>query len=448
MVKAMSGNDRPYVTMSKCHKAIKLKLPTIEKHDVSTDDGRIECGCKPQHSPAVVFRNMPLALLLVVAQALPGCSPIQNSARWQRLDGPEPALTSTGTDGVAEFAKQQAEVATSLISLAGLTPPLQPGSPQWRDVAEAGATYVDNVCDQYIDAIFWFDRWRGSAKSGLALTGATAASALALLDAATTTVALTAAAFGLTGGLIDVGANSVLYSIEPSAVRVALKRAQAAYRDDLATKTITSQGAAIAAAQGYLSLCLPPALETLVNTAVTTADIRTGPTMPGNPVPQVLVNPSFRADQPPPAEPALPPAEQPAGARNAVERSMRIGTLRTIQDAICVPVTGAVDPATVKAIGEWRVATHRTDDGAPLSESERALLPSLGPCDRKIYRNAFERFSYPDAPSITALQRQIEVAPTGILDDATRTRIKQLHAQLGLAASDEISPAFLAQIAP
>lgn len=398
-------------------------------------------------SAAAAVRLFSLSVLLAMVQALPGCSPIQDSARWQRLAGPEPALVDAGSDGVQAFANQQTKVATSLISLAGLTPPLQPGSPQWRDVAEAGATYVDNVCDQYIDAIFWFDRWRSGAKSGLALTGATAASALALLNAATTTVALTAASFGLTGGLIDVGANSVLYSIEPSAVRVALKRAQAAYRNDLSTKTITSQGAAIAAAQGYLSLCLPPALETLVNTAVTTVDIQTGPTTPGNPVPQVLINPSFRADQPPPAEPVLSAVDQPVNARNTVERSITIGTFRKIQNVVCVPATGVVDPPTVKAIGEWRVATHRADDGAPLSEAEIGVLRKLEPCDRKVYRNAFERFTYPDAPSISKLQKQIGATPTGVLDDATRARIRQLHTESGLVATDEISPAFLAQVA-
>ena len=236
---------------------------------------------------------------LPTAFCLIGCT--DTAERLRDLNGLSPQLSSTD---IQAYTAQQQSIINSLVSLAKPNATTLPptGSGDWYIVVVAGADYVDQKCDSYINALFWFNRWRNSAKSGVALTGAATAAAMGVLRSSTQAISLTATAFGLATGLIDIDSNTVLYSIDATALRTVLHKAQNAYRDALATRKADYTGPAFAiqAIQGYLGICLPAGLESLINNSVATASVQANQTASGNPVPSLTVNP------PAATQPALP----------------------------------------------------------------------------------------------------------------------------------------------
>lgn len=402
------------------------------------------------------FLHVGLALLLI---GLTACNPLRTRELYAQLEGPRPELDSEDLEG---FAERQSGAVDQLLILAGLQQKPAPGSNDWQAVVDAGILYVDQVCEEYIGALFWFDRWRDSAKSGVALTGASASAAMGILGAAAEAIALTATAFGLTTALIDVGANTVLYNIEPSAVRSALEQAQAAYRDGLAQRDglYDNQAAALAAVQGYLALCLPASLETMINTAVAQADIGETVTDLQNPVPSIRVRPrelDVRAPLPPP--PPIPLESRIEGAQGD-ELALPREQGRIIQSALCVTPDGAFGQNTRDAIALYRRARSglSADDPTlrqPLTQREIVELLGAGSCEsERGYRTAYERFAFPTEEGVRALQTLIDerlagpaLQATGRFDDATRTAIRELQQEFGLAETGTLTPELLNRIA-
>ncbi len=266
---------------------------------------------------------------LLIAFCLLGCT--RTAEKYSALNGLNPQLSSTD---IQAYATQQQAIMLSLVSLAypGTTTVPAVGSQAWYYVVLAGADYVDQKCDAYINALFWFNRWRNSVKSDVALTGAATAAAMGVLRSSAQAISLTATAFGLATGLIDVDSNVILYSIDPTALRTVLQKAQGAYRDAIASKKAdyVDETSAIQAVQGYLGLCLPAGLESLINNSVATASVQANQTAAGNPVPSLTVNPPVATQ---PALPSAPrrivsqvfqPLSQPVlDRKNALERYVR-----------------------------------------------------------------------------------------------------------------------------
>jgi peptidoglycan hydrolase-like protein with peptidoglycan-binding domain len=405
-----------------------------------------------------LWREFLQAAAAIVLILLTACNPIRTRELYAQLEGPRPELDSADIEG---FVERQTSAVNQLVALAGLAAKPAPGSPAWQAVLDAGMLYVDQVCDDYMGALFWFDRWRDSAKSGVALTGASAAAAMGILGAAAEAVALTATAFGLTTALIDVGANTVLYNIEPSAVRSALERAQAAYRDELARRAnlYDNQAAVLAAVQGYLALCLPASLETTINTAVAQANIGETGTQPGNPVPSVRVRPLDVFAPLPPTAP-LPVEQQISNPRSPAEQALSRGQGGLIQEALCVRPDGDFGTGTREAIVLYRRARDGLEAGdprlrQPLSQQEIVTLLGAGPCPSAPgYRTAYERFAFPTEDAIRALQTQLAEVPeapalqvTGRFDDATRAAVRELQRRFQLGDIDTVTPELLNRIA-
>ncbi len=294
--------------------------------------------------------------------------------KYGNLRGLDPQLNSTD---IALYTQQESAAIQSLATLAFPADHTVPatGSPDWYFVVLAGADYIDQKCDSYINALFWFNRWKNSAKSTVALTGAATATAMGLFKSSTEALSLTATAFGLATGLIDVGSNDVLYSIDPTALRLILQKAQAAYRDGLATSRAeyNNQASAVQAIQGYLGLCLPAGLDALVNNSVATSTVQLAHGTAGNPVPQITVNGGTPPSPPPrttktfviPAPIQVLPADV-AGKKAALERFVR--TLALQVAAGTVPKSQLDDIAHVV--------------GAPIStsvpEERSAILAFVG----------------------------------------------------------------------
>jgi peptidoglycan hydrolase-like protein with peptidoglycan-binding domain len=399
----------------------------------------------------VAAKNISLTGIAILLSA---CNPQVAQEKYRLLNGPAPELDTADVSG---FVERQQKAVQNLAALAGYTSPPPPGSPAWNDVVDAGVLYVDRTCDRYIDALFWFDRSRDSAKSGLALTGAAVSAAMGILDAAASAIALTATGFGLATGLIDTGANTVLYSIEPSSIRTALGNAQQAYRGGIADRRYSNQAAALAAVQGYLALCLPATLETLVNTAVTTATIRETTTDRNSPIPPLQVNPGTtspaaltRSTEPLPAPAQVTPSQGIVNPISPAERALLNGEGRRIQQALCVPPDGSFGPSTRAAIDLYRGERPRAASGAPgLNDAEVSELLGAGSCDANQFRNAYERFRLGKPAEIRALQDQlrellqssgVSVPQSGQFDAPTRDAIKAAERGFGLPETGTVTP--------
>jgi hypothetical protein len=194
-----------------------------------------------------------------------------------RLNGPDPDIDSEKvSDFKSKLTEKGGNVIENLKIISGLSNIPEPGDKNWKYIIDAGVLYVNSECGKYMEAIFWFDRGRDATKSNLSAIGGAAAPAMQILKASAESISLTAAAFGLTGTLLDTSSNSILYSIEPSAIKTLLDDAQAAYyskisdefKENGTSTRYRSQASALLVVQGYLSLCLPYTLETLINQSV------------------------------------------------------------------------------------------------------------------------------------------------------------------------------------
>lgn len=188
--------------------------------------------------------------------------------------GPEIALSDHQPVASAS-ATSETDVLLAFVERAGLQGGL-PGtaSDDWQLVVRAGINAIDEQCEKYIDAIFWADRGLRTAGSQINLVGATTATLMGIFSAPGGAIAATAAAFGFgTQGMTNFS-NGLLYKIEPSGIRKMVKRSQSAYRDGVEERmqVYNSRPAAVAAIQGYLSLCLPASIETQINEAVAASD--------------------------------------------------------------------------------------------------------------------------------------------------------------------------------
>jgi hypothetical protein len=179
------------------------------------------------------------------------------------------------------------------------TPPPD-GSAEWGKFVEAGFGFIDEQCEQYLDALFWYNRYRNATSQHLALTGGFTSSILGIAEASAKSIAITAAAFGFSSTAFDNLSGTVLFDLDPSAVKNLVDRSRAQYRaavqarsNNLGKETATTAIAPLATnrpdamslIQGYLSLCLPASIETQVNNAVASTDFEVDPATKGSLIP-------------------------------------------------------------------------------------------------------------------------------------------------------------------
>lgn len=159
---------------------------------------------------------------------------------------------------------------------------LLPGEPvDYYLVALAGFNYVDDQCRQYFDELFFINRGREQAKSGLAAVGQTTAAVLGVTGASATSLAVVAQAFGFGISATDVIAGTYLYSLPPATTQGFVQKLQSAFRDGAAQRraAINSAPAAYYVIQRYLELCLPPRIEAEITKQISAAgavDVRRG----------------------------------------------------------------------------------------------------------------------------------------------------------------------------
>lgn len=345
--------------------------------------------------------------------------------------------------------------------------------PHWSKIVEAGFGFVDEQCEQYIDALFWYNRFRNTTSKQLSITGAATASIMGIVDSSAKAIAVTAAAFGLSSASFDNLTANVLFELEPSGVKSLVDRSKATYRSalgqrvDATTKNVArNRPEAMSLIRGYLSLCLPASIETQVNNAVAATDFEVeDPTLPGSIVPKLqrvnrgenqarkLIRAETELRLLRPKGPINPTEKAPSGIKNALTR-IEVGLSRSegqkIQEALCVVGDGdfgKIGSNTREAIKLYQVAKGIPEaelDGRLNKPGFRDSLINAGRClgTNANYLNAYERFLYWNSTEIRKLQGRInkeltnlDLTPSlpsspfsGIFDRETRAAIKQLKA--------------------
>jgi len=290
---------------------------------------------------------------------------------------------------------------------------LPPRSPDWAVVTEAGIYEISRQCDQYLDVLFHFNRNQRALRQGLTAVGATTATILGLASVAAAPIAITAAAFGLSASLFDAGVNSVLFTIEPSALRNIVLRGRKAYLDDLYKRMadVTTRPRMMIALQGYLTQCSPATIEANVNNAASGALSVANKGEAGEAATLAAPGTTLIArakevtsqqviDRPPP----IPQDARPRGA-TAAESGLTRADVIVAQRALGVtPADGNFTDQTRTAINEFgRGMNARSKGSGPADDNAneltgkvRALLLSIRTPMPDIFKSPFERAFFGD----------------------------------------------------
>ena len=332
--------------------------------------------------------------------------------------GPGGLQASVEQLNYGSVSTRQNELVAQLKSMAGLVGDIPPLDAQWFLVLKAGMVLVDGQCEQYLDALFRFNREQRAIQQGLTATAATTAAILGLTGASGTAVGITAAALGLGSVLFEAVSNTVLFQLEPSAVRNIVRQASDAYKTAVFSQehVYQSRPDAMLGLQGYLALCTPAAIEARVNEAAIESTFKRREGDVNNPSPNLRrIDKSefgisqqklrdieerlqaFEASKPPTAPTIAPPVP---GARGPVEEALSREQLERIRSALCIPQDGGFGDDFRATLGEYRAglasrvltdAERNALRSPPLSVSERESLQSLGSCQTSGFLSAFER---------------------------------------------------------
>jgi hypothetical protein len=275
------------------------------------------------------------------ALGLPACSLIRDQADPSTVSirGVPPTLEQLN---ISTTAYAQNLMVDELIQTAGLSSQPAPGDDNWSLVMKAGVYEIGRQCDQYLDALFRFNREQRAGRQDLAAAAAATGAIMGLSGASAKALAITAAAFGLATNLFDASVNSVLFTIEPSALRNVALQGRKNYLEQLAKLKINSRPDMLIALQGYLTQCSPAAIEANINNAASGAP---SVSVPGDaPKAAALAAPGTALlsqvqkqviSEPTNILPPPPPKPQGSTGQTSFEH-LTHNEIGQIQDALCV----------------------------------------------------------------------------------------------------------------
>jgi hypothetical protein len=331
------------------------------------------------------------------------------------IEGPPANMENLSADPIAR-ANLQTRYIEGLRLSADLPqyPATQPASADdWRLIQRAGIDQIDEACNNYLYTLYRFNAQQKAARQGLLAATATTGVIMGLAGAGTMAIGIAAAALGLSAALFEASTNSVLFSVEASAVRNVVQESRSRFATVMAANPPTTRPDTMIALRGYLSLCTPAVIEANINNSangsrnsVVTPDEKAGvaaaalaaPALAPPRLPRVAMLDSATAPIPllptPPRATGVGPRE-PIGSQD----------VRDLQVTLCVaPPTGEVGPLTRTAVGNYLSAINNGAD-PPLNvniavgkdatqlreavEKARASGP-LKTCAERGYLNAFE----------------------------------------------------------
>ncbi|MEA2880454.1 MAG: hypothetical protein QOF14_5650 [Hyphomicrobiales bacterium] len=407
------------------------------------------------------------AAALVSFSALAGCN------SWYDRHGVRPVIDAEAV--VASTANRQ-RFMDAFVARARLPGEPPPGSSDWYFVMDAGFSYVNEVCDAYVQDLFILNRDRDRLKSGLVILDKAANAIMFATGTSQVAMTIVAQAFGVASGGTDVFANSYLYRIEPSSLQKLIKESQSGYRAAAHARarefnyvTAVEQGI-----QGYLSLCLPATIEARVNDVINRTRVVADSTQPAgtvidlisstDPVPPraavaasqglVLGRPGAilldRPDQTIIKQKKVVVIDDP-NRLTAIEKSMSKNSIRRLQASLCVTADGDLGPRG----SDTRVAIKEFLNARKLVPSETisrqnddvltSIVDDVGDCKARGFRNVYEVAVFGPAregtDAIISIQRRLGVQETGVFDGPTRTAIAKIRDPDAAAKGDFIDPA-------
>lgn len=374
-------------------------------------------GCPGQRESRPWMRAVRPALLAAATAMLASCSMIQDQLGSDRVSvrGIQPRVEDLNFAGVAAAQTNLIRALKEQSALDAVE--LGYDDPRWSLVLRAGVQLVDGRCDQYLDALFRFNREQRAARQDLSAATAATASIMGLTGAPGKAIAIVATALGLASSLFDSSVNSVLFQIEPSALRNVVIQGRQAYIEGLIKRTdnlrsIRTRPDMMLALQGYLTQCSPAAIEANINNAangspfaVTLPLFQTGSPdsaiSTGTPSVGLLGRPFAISSSAPQRPPPAPPSQ--FIARSTLPGSERLpnADVLTIQAALGLPRSGDLGqrggPASL-AIAEFQAAMRARIPGWPAEDAgtlagprTRETLLSVAPMPPG-FRTPFERF--------------------------------------------------------
>jgi len=221
--------------------------------------------------PSTRRRAPPVWLALCLVPLLSACAFFGRGAEPGAVGahGLQPTLEQMS---IGSSIAAQDQMVDALIHTAGLPPEaLSARNPNWSLVWKAGLYEIGRQCDQYLDALFRFNREQHALHQDLAAAAGTTGAIMGLAGAAAETIAITAAAFGLSNSLFEAHVNSILFTIEPSALRNVAQQGLHNYLKNIDESRILSRPDTLIALQGYLTQCSPAAIEANINNAASGA---------------------------------------------------------------------------------------------------------------------------------------------------------------------------------
>lgn len=303
---------------------------------------------------------------------------------------------------VTSNTQAQNALVADLTAKAGL-PPLPGRHPDWAVVTEAGFYEIGRQCDQYLDVLFRFNRRQRAARQELTAAGAATATIMGLAGVAAVPIAITAAAFGLSASLFDANVNSVLFTIEPSAVRNIVLKGRKGYIDNLKMEDINTRPRMMIALQGYLSQCSPAAIEANVNNAAAGAEsvASTDPAVSrraaalASPASTLFQRAARTVEGTATTAPRpLTAAERPLGPVVRGDENVIRPEVARAQAALGADIDGNFGDKTKAAIQEFERGLNRRAPGTwklkDGSGSVAALPPKLSPLPT-VFKSPFER---------------------------------------------------------
>ena len=229
--------------------------------------------------------NKPGKFLAVgLAVVLCGCSPYSLNPNAVSASGLSPSVESLDFKDVAA---NQDLLITQLVTMANLPSKPQAHDSNWELVMKSGMSLIDDQCNDYLGALFAYDKNQHKRRTDLTATGAVTAVLMGLSGTPAAPIAATAAVFGYAGNLFDAQVNSVLFQLGAPAVQSIVNKSQGAYRTAVMANldNYQSQPDVMLGLQGYLQLCTPVTIESAIDQASATANFQTQSDQAKNPQP-------------------------------------------------------------------------------------------------------------------------------------------------------------------
>jgi len=323
--------------------------------------------------------------------------------------------SSIDTENLRKSTQAQNIIIEQLVSRSGLSGKPTLGHNDWAYILDAGIEFVDQECEGFVQALHRYDREQNALARGVSLVGTTASSIMGVAGSSAKALAVVASAFGLTSEGLSIARESVLYKIDPAAIRILISEAQAQYKAAVKTNrgVYTSRSAAMSGLQGYLALCLPATLESAVNTAVANSRFvtlngsGTQPVLRQTSTDSSNLSPQQRKEKDLVLSPLAPdpqtPEEQRVNGCRAAECELKNEEVRAIQAALCVEADAGLKPRsgfgaeTRSAIETYQTSTGKQNRSRILDETQITELQQIGPCANTVFLSAFERFTFGEA---------------------------------------------------